>query len=184
MTDIPGARDYRLAELEFRALVAELVHGAAPGFETVTPMSQTDDTALVASTPNSAPPDLDVFGLPALRVPLGHIACAPNSDDLKVIGILIPRAPVDALRPGLAALFGEHHRSPFGKLLFICEDLDLIALLGRYGFAYHHLQYRVPEHDFAMLAARFAMTEVRNLTNGTPIWHAPENSASGGVAVL
>lgn len=166
---MPSPSEYRLAELEYRALLAELSSGTEPTFQNV----GGDSMATVRPhAPQLSPHGPDLFGLPTLNVPLGQIAVSDEPAALSVVGILIPDAALKDLRAELVSLFGEHHRAPFGRLLFVCEALNLIPLLGRYGFAYHRIAPGSLGRDCAMLNARFGMRELRALKDGKVIWAA------------
>lgn len=168
---MPSPNEHRLAELEHRSLLAELSSGTEPAFQNVSAAGTQDRRPPVPQLP---PPGPDLFGLPKLNVPLGRIAVSDDPAALGVVGILIPAAPLVDLRPDLVALFGEHHRAPFGRLLFVCEGLNLIPLLGRYGFAYHRLAPGPYDSDCAALSARFGMQELRALKDGRVIWATRE----------
>ena len=109
-------------------------------------------------------------GLPVLNVPPGNIVASAQAEQLPCFGILISDEQPDVLKSALVSFFGEHHRSPFCRPLFLTARLDLLPFFRRFGFAaYFQTDGWYPE-DFELLKLRYGMSQVRGLGTGEIIW--------------
>lgn len=160
----------RLAKIEFQNMLFELTTGDVGGGKLTTP------ARAAATVPDRAQGRIPGFAqgpqMPRqpLNVPLGRIAWAEAPGALPVIGIFCPAETKGTLADNLLNLLSEHHRKPFSRLLFICESLLLLPFLGRYGFAYHHLNGVGTNLVFTMLRQRYDLQQVRHLEDGMLIW--------------
>lgn len=155
----PNMAARRLARAEFTLLLQELDRlAAAP--PPPAPAGRGGEIGFI-------PP-----GLPPLPVPLGHIATAPRPETLPVVGVALPAADSDGCVSALTRLLSGHHASPFARLLFVAETLELLPLLGRYGFAVTRRPEGSLDDVGPYLAARFGMQQLRRLITADLIWSA------------
>jgi hypothetical protein len=107
-------------------------------------------------------------GLPPMNVPLGQIAWTDN--ELPVLGIHLGEITGIDLKHAMLSLLSEHHRKPFCKFIFLCQNLNILPFLGRYQFAYQYKQQEWLSSDYIHLKHRYAMKQVRNIADGKTIW--------------
>lgn len=160
----------RLAGYEYRAMLSEL--------------GQPEVFDLQIDFPGDASPELkvplltgvrEVAHLPQLNVTLGTIAWVHDPEQLPVIGIHCPPVDPDRTREGLSALITAHHIKPFARFVFLCSNLRIVPLLGRYQFCYEHIGVSDPIQLANRLAHRFNLSEIRNLVTGNRVWSAPKS---------
>jgi hypothetical protein len=104
-----------------------------------------------------------------LTVPLGHIAWHAKPEILPALGILVRELPARALCDGFRALFRSFADQPFARLLFLCQDLRTVPLLGRYGFACEHVGSGGLDRSLPRIRQKFAVKEFRDLTGAATV---------------
>ena len=161
----------RLAELEFRDMLAELSDPKLFDLEIDFP----GDPASLPPAPKPLTDDPFSRLLPRLDLTLGKIAWVENPRDLPAMGIYCPDTPGDVLRDALRGLMTEHHSKPFARLVFLCESFRPIPFLGRYGLTYEHLGAIPVAQAAARLYRRFGIVQMRDILTGGPIWRAPQS---------
>ena len=165
LSDQAASRGPRLAQLEFESLCREIEAGGWQQLVLSFHRPKAGKGALL-----SAPPI--VAAAPALQVPLGRIAWAPQPERLPVVAIDVPALPAGDLAAQLLLLLSEHHRKPFMRIVFLCETTAPLALLGRYGFAVI-CRGGTPAIDIAQAeAARLDLSELRRLSDASVLWRA------------
>lgn len=155
----------RLARLEFQALLQDLNNGAlsrAYAFELPDFPGQPDD-------PISLIPDFAGRPMPdSLEVPLGAIAFSNEKKDLPTIGIYCPDDP--GLVNALPRLLLDLNQRAFARLVFLCQSLEIIPFLGRYGFCFHVMGSTETEEDFLWASKKFGVSEVRSALSTELLW--------------
>lgn len=165
LSDQAAIRGPRLAQLEFESFCREIEAG---GWQEL--VLAFDRPGVGQGTLRAAPPI--AVAAPALQVPLGRIAWAPQPDRLPVVAIDVPALPAKDLASQLLLLLSEHHRKPFIRLVFLCETTAPLALLGRYGFAVI-CRGDTPAIDIAKAeAGRLDLSELRRLSDAAVLWRA------------
>lgn len=165
LSDQATSRGPRLAQLEFESLCREIEAGGWQQLVLAFDRPMAGKGALLSAPPIEA-------AAPALQVPLGRIAWAPQPERLPVVAIDVPALPAGDLAAQLLLLLSEHHRKPFMRLVFLCETTAPLALLGRYGFAVI-CRGSTPAIDIAQAeAARLDLAELRLLSDATVLWRA------------
>lgn len=160
----------KLAQHEYELVIAELANPKVFNLE--------------IDFPNAPAPEIrapllfdeaDVAHLPRVNVTLGTVAWDVSPAKLPVVGIYCPALDHDTLREAVSALITAHFTKPFARFVFLCDDIRLVPLLGRYQFTYEH----IGAHDVMALAMRlrrrFGMQEIRDLVTGNRLWAAPSD---------
>lgn len=156
----------QLAKHEFRVLMCDLESGDfifAPGghVRVKPPEAWPVDPALRAAS---------YSGLQTLNVPLGKIADSGRATQLPCIGIMISDEQPDVLKRSLISFFGEHHRNPFCRPLFLCQRFDLLPFFRRFGFAAYSQSTGWSSQDYKLLKLRHNMAQVRSVASGSVLW--------------
>lgn len=158
----------RLARYEFQALRRELETGDP--FEVRVEITPLSDAPRAPRSPDLAL-DADVLArLPVLPVPLGRIAWVHRPTDLPVSGIYVRDMAGRDLCKALVPLLTEHHRAPFARLVFLCQSLVPVHVLGRYGFLCHHIGDTVLPDIAGVFSPRYGMAQIRDLEGGAKLW--------------
>jgi hypothetical protein len=150
-----------LAKLSYLALAAQIRDGSfyyqhMEGVQKQPPQPAYQNLIPFKHETNAAP----------LNLPLGQIAYSETEALLPRVGILVRDVGASELARPLLALLSEHHRSPFGKILFLLESLELAPFLGRYGFAIHHTAKAEISTFSARWSAEYGIGEIRCLLSG------------------
>lgn len=156
----------RLAEFEFRTMMEEIHSGFA--FELNTgfgsrPLSRISAHADILDV---LPPP----GMTPLLPPLGKIAAVTENAPSVCAAILVEDVPNVTLGQHFVAFMTEHNFRPFLRPLFLCESMAPLPFLARYGFAALPLQGMEPIRLTQALAPRFALHQLRALSDGRLIW--------------
>ena len=156
----------QLASHEFRRMLTELSNPSLFMFELDFP----GETPAPASDIPMIVDDPIAQNLPRLNVNIGSIVSVQNPNSLPPIGIHIPDAPPDELRPALRALMTAHATEPFARFVFLCDSYRPIPFLGRYNFVYEYLGATPLERAAERAALRFGIKEVRSLVGTRQLW--------------
>lgn len=171
---VQGLRQ-RLAEMEFRAARYEL---ALHSFDTrppdASPTESQGSVGILQSDFERELLEMEALGLPQLAVSIGALAASERPEELPAIGILVTADIGEGLEISLLRLLEEHHNKPFARLLFLCQRLDVLPFLGRYGFAYCEVTNPPDPNELAVIARKFGIEQVRHLSDGSLVWRSSQ----------
>lgn len=166
VTDQAGPGDAQAAQNQLRAMIDEIRLGLAlkvnvqfgPRGGIVAQMAP----PLATTTARSG-----VWPIPA---PLGKVTDQSGLPPQICAAILVEDKPPEILGKELIAFLSEYGANPFLRPVFLSESMAPLPLLARYGFVCFPLQGADPVQVTQRIAAKFAVSQLRALSDGRLIW--------------